>query len=666
MSHVNFLLQGLGLGSVIAALALGVVLTFRASGVVNFGHAATGMYVAFSYYELRNTGELVLPILGLPDRITIVGQTEGATEVAQPTETTALIIAALLAAAIGALLYFGVFRWLRTAPALGRVIASVGVFIYFIGIADLRFATRGATVGTIDGPLPNDLITWGRLTNRQDILLTTGFVLLATIGLAALYRYTRFGLATRAAAENERGAVLLGLPPDRIGVLNWMLATVLGGLSVILVAERVSLDPTNTGLLIVPALAAALVGSFTSFGATAAAGLGIGMLMTELFNLQSEWSWLPTDLGIQQGVPFLLIIVLMVFRGQSLPDRGEIQLRALPRAPRPSHPALASVIVAAAGLVGLLTLGTDWRGAIIVSGTAAVLSLSVVVLTGYVGQISLAQYTFAGIAAFMIVRITEGWGIHFPLAPILAAVVSMAAGLVIGFPAVRVRGINLAIATLAAAVAVEELVFKWSWFTGGLVGSRVEPPRLFGWDLSANLAGDFERWEFGVVVVVTATALFIAVGNLRRSSTAVRWLAVRSNERAAAAAGINVSGTKLWAFAVSSFIAGLGGALIAYRQPTLSTGSFLVVSSLIALAITYLAGITSLSGAAVAGILATGGLLTVGLERVSDGSSEYQFALNGLFLIIAAVVYPSGITGAVREVVARRRATTSRREAVAT
>ncbi|MDH3708170.1 MAG: ABC transporter permease, partial [Acidimicrobiia bacterium] len=630
--------------------------TFRASGVVNFGHAATGMYIAFAYYELRNTGELVLPLLGLPDRITVVSQTEGAAEIAQPTEVTALVICALLAAAIGALLYFAIFKWLRTAPALGRVIASVGVFIYFIGMADLRFGTRSATTGTIDGPLPSDIITWGSLTNRQDIVLTTLIVVAATVSLAALYRYTRFGLATRAAAENERGAILLGLSPDLIGVINWMMATVLAGMTLILVAERVSLDPTTTSLLIVPALAAALVGSFTSFGITAAAGLAIGMLMTEIFNIQSEWSWLPTDLGLQQGVPFVLILVIMVFRGQSIPDRGAINLRALPFAPRPTHATVAAIAVGAIAMLGLLTLGTDWRGAIIVSGTAAVLSLSVVVITGYVGQISLAQYSFAGISAFMVVRITEGWGIHFPFTPVLAALVAVAAGLVVGIPAVRVRGINLAIATLAAAVAIEELVFKWAWFTGGLVGSNVEAPTLFGWDLSANLAGDFERWEFGLLVVATAVLLFIAVGNMRRSTTGVRWLAVRSNERAAAAAGIAVASTKLQAFGVSSFIAGLGGALIAYSQPTLSTGTFLVVSSLIALAITYLAGITSLSGAALAGVLATGGLLTVALERLSDDSSDYQFALNGLFLIVAAVVYPSGITGAVRDAVGRRRA----------
>jgi len=656
VTHVNFLLQGLGLGSVIAALALGVVLTFRASGVVNFGHAATGMFIAFTYYELRNTGELVLPILGLPARITIVGQTEGGAEVAQPTELTAMLLSIVMAAAIGALLYFAVFKWLRTAPALGRVIASVGVMIYFIGLADLRFTNRSATGGAIEGPLPSGIITWGSLTNRQDIVLTTVIVLAATAGLAALYRYTRFGLATRAAAENEQGAILLGLSPDTIGVVNWMMATVLGGVSLILVAERVALDPSTTSLLIVPALAAALVGSFTSFGLTTAAGLGIGMLMTELFNLQSEWSWLPTDLGLQQGVPFVLILIIMVVRGQVIPDRGTVALRSLPFAPRPHHVAPATLTIAALAVIGLLTLGSDWRGAIIVSGTAAVLSLSVVVLTGYVGQISLAQYALAGISAFMVVRITEGWGIHFPFTPILAALVAVAAGLVVGIPAVRVRGINLAIATLAAAVAIEELVFKWRWFTGGLVGSRVEAPNLFGWDLSANLAGEFERWQFGLVVVVVAALLFIAVGNLRRANTGVRWLAVRSNERAAAAAGINVAGTKLRAFAVSSFIAGLGGTLIAYRQPTLTPGDFLVIASLVALALAYLAGITSLAGAALAGAMFNAGLLTVALERINEGSSEYQFTVNGLLLIVVAVVYPSGITGAVRRAVHRRRA----------
>jgi branched-chain amino acid transport system permease protein len=237
----------------------------------------------------------------------------------------------------------------------------------------------------------------------------------------------------------------------------------------------------------------------------------------------------------------------------------------------------------------------------------------------------------------------------------------MGVSILVGFPAVRVRGMNLAIATLATAVALEELVFKWDWFTGGILGSKIERPTLWGIDFGVFDVGDaFPRRIFGVMAVIVAGAMYMAVANLRRSITGVRWLAVRSNERAAAAAGIDVARTKLTAFAAAGFIAGIGGTLIAYQQPILTVSSFAVLTSLVLLAITYLAGIASPNGAVVAGMLTVGGLLTVFLDQSSDTASEYQFAMNGLLLILAAVLYPSGLTGATRQLAARIRRSLNR------
>jgi ABC-type branched-subunit amino acid transport system permease subunit len=436
----------------------------------------------------------------------------------------------------------------------------------------------------------------------------------------------------------------------RLAALNWMIAAVLAGGAVILFAPIAGLNPSNTSLLIVPALAAALLAGFRSFWLTALGGLAIGMLQSLLLQLQSDYTWLPA--GIQLGVPFVLIIVIMAVRGETLPPRGALHTGHFPRSPRPRHVALTALVLGGGSVVALLTLGSEWRQGIILSSIFAVIALSIVVLTGYVGQISLAPMAFAGIAAFSMVKLTD-WGLPFPIAPLLAALVAVAVGLLAGIPAVRVRGMNLAIATLAAAVAIEELLFGWDWFTSGGTGTRVPEPELFGIDLGISATGgDFPRAVFGVVCVVCVTIIAVLIAHLRRGGTGLRFVAVRTNERAAAAAGIDVTRTKLSAFALSAFLAGIGGTLLAYQRQALSADSFAVFESLALLALTYLAGIASIGGALLAGVLAQGGLLSVALD---SESSPYQFAINGVALIVVAIVYPSGITGAAYRVADRVR-----------
>ena len=636
MNHLTFLVLGLGSGAVIALLAIGIVVTHRASRVVNFAHAAIGMYVAFVYYEFRATGDVVLPILGLPARVPLVPR---------PTVVTALVVALVLAALLGALLYLLVFRFLRDAPALARVVASLGLLLYLIAIVGLRFGSTGAAALVIEGPLPDQLITIGSLRVPADRYILAAIAIAVTAVLWAGYRLTRLGLSTRAVADNEYGAVLVGISPTTVGVLNWMLGSVLAALVIVLAAPVIRLDPSTTSLLVVPAIAAALPGRLDSLWVALFTGLGIGMLQSELLNLQREWEWLP-DVGLQQGIPFLVILLSLMVRGGVLPGRGDIATNRLPRVPAAGHNGLLAVASAAVAIVATLLVGSEWRTAIIVSAIGTIVALSVVVITGYVGQISLAIFAIAGIAAFSTVRFLDNLSIPFPLAPILGVGVAVVAGQIAGLPAIRVRGLNLAIATLAAAVAVEELVFKLGWFTGGLAGSTVESPSLFGIDLGISAVGDaFPRKTFGVIVILLAAIAMIMVGNIRSGTAGRRWLAVRANERAASASGINVAQAKLSAFAVSSALAGVAGVLLAYQRTIVSVGSFVVFASLVTVALTYLAGITSPVGALVAGTLTAGGLLTVLLNSLSDGASEYQFAVSGLFLVVAAIRIPTGITG---------------------
>lgn len=177
--------------------------------------------------------------------------------------------------------------------------------------------------------------------------------------------------------------------------------------------------------------------------------------------------------------------------------------------------------------------------------------------------------------------------------------------------------------------------------------------------VGATGTGNF-RPAFGFVCLGVLTLASLGVVNLRRNRTGLRWLAVRANERAAAAAGIDVTRAKLGAFAVSSFLAGLCGVLMAFSVTTLSPTSFMVIGALVAVALTYLAGVSSVGGALLAGALAQAGIVTV-LAGGSDSSANtYVFAISGLALIVMAIAAPQGITGLVRSGVAALRGTSLR------
>ncbi len=643
--HLTFLLLGLGSGAVIAALAIGLVVTYQASGVVNFAHAALGTFCAFAFYEFRTSGELVLPVIGLPARIDIGGV---------PTVSTAFVACLGLAALMGLFLALVVYRPLRQASELARIVASLGVLAYLIGVIGLRFGA-GATALRIESILPGDLHTIGSVRVPTDRYLLALIVVGVGAVLWAVSRYTMFGIRTRAVAENERGAILLGIRADRIAVANWVLASVLAAAAMILAAPITRLDAGSTSLLVVPAIAAALIGGFTSIPLAVAGGLGLGMVQSELQNLRSQWDWLP-DVGLQDGLPLVVIIVVLMVSSNPLPARGALRSSRLPSAREVPHAEWIAAAATVAALAVMWVGGSGWRLALIVSAIATIGALSVVVVTGFTGQINLAVTALAGIGAFTLVKLDA---LAFPIGLVAGVLAASCVGVAIALPALRVRGLTLGMATLAGALAVESLVFGWDWFTGGLAGSPIEPASIGGIDLRIDAVGDaFPRRAYGLLVVVVSGLCVMLVARLRRTGEAKRWLAVRSNERAAAAAGIDTTRVKMTAFAVSAGLAGLAGGLTAYQLRTLSSGSFDPLAGAIGVfAVAYLAGIGSPIGAVVAGALASGGVLT---QLLGDSASEYQFAVNGAMLVVAAVLLPDGIVGHLTHRFTRRPAPTVR------
>ncbi len=676
-TFVLFLILGLGSGAVYAALGLGLVVTYRSSGVVNLATGAIALYIAYTYAFLRQ-GKLVNPIPGLNPTPSIGTGPLGF----WPAFALSLVIAGVL----GALLYVLIFRPLRAAPAAAKAVASVGVMVV---IQALLATGVGSAVVSVTPIFPYHVYEILGSRVPGDRLWFTAVIIVIAVALTLWFRFTRFGLATRAAAESEKGAFVTGLSPQRIALVNWALSTMIAGVGGVLIAPIVPLIPDAYALFIVAALAAALVGNFTKIGVTVAAALVIGMLQSEATYLQGK-SWAPQS-GLTDLVPLIVILVFLVLRGQELPARGAIIQRTLGLAPRPRGYLVPAVVIAVAGFVSLAVTHNSMRGAIITTLVMAVIALSQVVVTGYSGQISFAQLTIAGVGAFSLTRIQFQLHVPFPFAPLLAAVFAMIVGVVVGLPALRIRGLPVAVVTLALAAVLQNLWFNNPQLNGGLGGAPVQDPSIFGVDLGVGSGHGYPHLSFGVLCLIVLLLTAGAVALLRRSRLGAAMLAVRANERAAAASGISVSRIKLAAFAIGGFLAGLGGAMLAYQQTAADVSSYTAVGGLAFFTTAYLAGVTSVGGGINAGIIAAGGivytlvnkgvplwiyilligLLLVGLVQLAwpklvrpalavvalaavaaaifhHGGiqlGEYYDAISGVLLILTVILNPEGIVG---------------------
>ena len=632
-SYFLFLILGLGSGATYAILGQGLVLKYRSAGVVDFAHGAVAMFIAYVFINLRSFGQLELPVVLIPHQISLNGGAGLSTWLA-------IVISLVYAAVFGLVLYVLIYRPIRSASPLTRVCASVGVMLALEAIAVLNFSTQPVATNPI---FPSSGLSLAGITFPEDRLYFTGVVVVISVALALTYRFSRFGLATRAGAENDRGAALTGISANRVAGQNWVIATVLAGAAGIMIAPVASLDPTSYTLFVVPALAAALVGRFQSFWITALAGLLIGCAQSEITKLITVWTWLPQQ-GLGDALPFIVIIVVMAVRSRTVLARGGETAERNPSVGRPQAPLRTAAACFVVGLVLLFVLSGVLRFAFISSLTVTCIALSVVVLTGYVGQVSLAQMSLAGIGGFMLGHIATDLGIGFPWSLLLAGLCAVPVGLVIGLPALRLRGVNLAVVTLGFAAAMDAVIFNLHSFIGGTAGLPIPGPRLPGLDLAISQGRAYPRVIFGVLVLVVVILLGLLVARLRRGPAGRMLLAIRSNERAAGSVGINVAQAKLMAFGLAAFIAGIGGALTGYMQGELTADSFAAFTSISLLAIVFVAGVGRIAGAAVAGIMFSAAGLFVTFLNIHLNVGKYQAIVAGIALVLTAVQNPDGIT----------------------
>ena len=622
-----FTLLGLGSGALIAGIALGVVLTYRGSGIINLATGGMAMFAGYAFWALT-------------------------TDLLHLSTVPALLISLVIVLAVGAAVELVAFRPLRTAPPLAKLVSSLGVLLVLQASMLLAFGTTEQPEPNV---LPQNTVKMLGAVIPIDRFILTGIVIVLAAALAALYRFTRFGLQTRAASENEVAAMLGGLSPNRLSMVNTLLASVIAGGIGILAASITQLDTETLPLQIVPALAAALLAGFTSFGIACAAGIGLGIIGS-LIQYVTSLSWFPTSggvalPGVYELVVFILIVLFMYLRGASLPSRGELVEQRLPEAPRPHKLAVTAPVVALVCAVALVVLPFDFREALVNTMIGTLIALSLVVITGFVGQISVVQLTLAGVSGFAISHLAVNAGIGFPIAPLLGAGVALILGLITAASALRVRGVSLAVVTLAAVVAITNFGFINTTWGGGQTGSPVPEPTLFGLDLGPRagfrgLDGNLPSPVFGWVVLAVTVALCVLVGLLRRGSLGQRMLAVRSNERAAAAAAIDPRAVKFVAFGISSVIAGLAGALYAYNFSSVSADRFDPFTALSLIAFAYAGGITLISGAVFAGLISTQALFPYALDKWFGLSGNWFLLFGGAILIITLIQNPEGVAGA--------------------
>ncbi|HTX12828.1 MAG TPA: branched-chain amino acid ABC transporter permease/ATP-binding protein [Solirubrobacteraceae bacterium] len=620
---IEFAVLGLGTGAAYTLLAQGLVLIYRGSAVVNFSQGALAMVSAFLYFQLhQQAGWAFLPAFIVSGGATVV---------------------------IGLAIYQLIMRPLAGAARVTAAIATLGILILLEGIATLIWGTQPRGVNS---ELPTHTLRIAGVVVGEDKVILFGIAILITIALWVFSRRTRLGLALTANSENRRAASALGWSPHRLGMFTWGLGAALAAVAGILLAPITGATVDQMPLLVIPVLAAVLIGRFDSFPLTLLAATLIGIGQSEISNY---WS-LP---GAAQAVPFAVIIVYLMIRGEQqltrtslaerLPEIGSGRIRLRTAIPAIAIPVVIIATVSSPNFISGLTVSLAW----------AIILLSVVVVLGYTGQLSLAQFAIGGLAALAAGHLVAN--LHFPFW--LAVVISVGAcvplGMALALPAVRTRGISLAIVTLGLAVVASELIFNNGSITGGYDGIQVGATKLFGWDIDTIL----HPTRYVLVVFVLLVLCSLLVADVRRGTSGLRLMATRTNERAAAALGVNVVGAKLFAFGFGAALAGLGGILIAFANESITFSNvYAPLQSIQASAYGIVGGVGYVGGAPVGSTLAQGGIGNWLLNTIFPNANPvWLTVLAGVSLIILVIIQPDGAMKANIDTIRRITGLVSRR-----
>ncbi len=603
------LLIGATSGLAYAILAAGLVLIYRATKVINFAHGEIGAFCA-----------ALLAILVLDHDWNFF---------------LALATVLLAGAVVGAIVELLIVRRLSRAPRLALLVAT-------IGIAQLMFVCQLLLPGVDNvAPYPSPVgrsIDVGGLVLRSPHFMVIAFVPATIAGLAVFLNRTPYGIAIRAAAENPDRAELSGISTKRMSTLVWVLAAVLAVLTAVLVNP---LRGTIVGLpaaalgpsLLLRALAAALVGRMTSLPLALLGGVGIGIGEAVVFSNSGT----P---GLADALLFLLVLTLVLLQ------RTEMGKAALPTASvaRPVPSQLRSVWwvrrmvpltclfgLALALVLPLLLSAPSQTFALSRMLLFAMVGLSVTVLTGWAGQLSLGQFAFAGLGAYVTAGLT-GRGVPFLTAVAYAAVAGVIAALLIGFPALRVRGLFLAATTLGFAVAARSWLFEADVFLGQETVAFMPRSSVFGVDLTS------QRAYYYLCLIALVMSLYL-VARLRSSGVGRTIIATKDNEAAASSFAVSPAAAKLSAFAVAGGLAALAGGLLAGLYVQFDPATFGPEKSLQIVAMVVIGGLGSVAGAVL------GAVYVVGMPAALGASDTVALLTSGMGLLLLLLYLPSGLAG---------------------
>jgi branched-chain amino acid transport system permease protein len=598
----QFTLFGLMLGCVYGIASMGLVLTYTVTGVFNFAHGAVGMVAAFAYFELRVTHDVPTPL--------------------------ALALIVLVLAPLTGLLAELLLRRFRGSSYATSLVVTIALTIGLLGFAQKVFPEDEARyVPYLFGDRRFTLLD---VPITYDRIAQVVIALLVAFGLRFLLFATPLGARMRAVVDDPELAQLIGVRSTFIARCSWMIGFALAALGGVLFAAGTNVNAIVLTLLVLNAYGAAMVGRLTSLPMTFLGALLLGLIQ-ELTNV--SWLWPDGDVfsRVRLAIPGLFLVLALLFVPSFRLAAGRVVGREGPPVPTVRRSAVAGVLFVV-GVCLLVNLGPDKVQPhvvqAIVIGTVA---LSLVAVTGLSGQISLAQYLFLGIGAYVAGK-TFGHG-ESPLGMLLGGLVAAALGVIVALPSARLRGLHLALSTFGFALIGREAVLADPHIFG-LGGLEVRRPDFLGIEATSDAA-------FAVWCAIVFVALAVLVSAVRQSWFGRQLTAIRDSELAAATLGLRVRWSKVAIFALAAFIAGCAGSLFGGMQNTVDQVQFEPVLSLVILLYAFVGGITTVTGAVIAGSL---------FALLSYAQGEFPDLAGLVFLAVAAGAIglgrqPDGIAG---------------------
>jgi branched-subunit amino acid ABC-type transport system permease component len=547
---VKYVIEGIPLGCVFALVAIGLVLTYKTSGVFNLAFGAQAYVAAVLYYELRVRNDWAI--------------------------VPAFVVVVLIASPLfGLLLEAVIFRHLRTASPLAKLVSSLGILVAVPQFVQILLGTQ-PTFGVV-GIWWNDdaLYHFGSyvLDGREMAVIVSTVAAVVLLGI--LFKFLPIGLRMRAVVESPRMTELAGVNADRVSGFSWMLSSLFAGLAGVLLAPLyASLAGQNFTTLLIAAIAAAAFARLTSIPMALLGGILLGVAQALLAGYLPPASLLAQNL--RPSLPFAALFLLLLFwPGLRTATASRDPLIGVDPPPMASAAAtrgrfltIATRVfgIAVGGIVLILAVTTfdeKWVGIFTTAVIYSVIFLSITVITGMAGEISLCQATFAGVGAFATAQFVSVFNLSVLPTLFIGALVAAAVGAIVAIPLLRLGGIFLSLGTLAVALVFETVIVPRGWVSGG--ARPITVPRPVGFV-------DDQNFLLLCVGFLVLASIFVIL--VRRGTTGRFLAALRGSETAAQSVGINPTRIRILAFAVSAGVAGLGGGLLATQKHIATASDF--------------------------------------------------------------------------------------------